>query len=81
MFDIIEGMENDRVNVKRLIAANIKKYRTKAGLTQEVAAEKADLSLNYWQRLEMTSQKDIPSIPTLIKIARVLHTDLKSLIS
>ncbi len=70
-------MEENKKAVKHLIAGNIKKYRAKAGLTQEQAAEKADLSLNYWQRLEMISQKDIPSIPTLNKIAKILRTNLK----
>ena len=63
--------------LKNLIAGNIKKYRAQAKLTQEQASEKAGLSLNYWQRLEMLSQKDIPSIPTLAIIAKVLHADLK----
>ena len=70
-------MDDSRKAIKRLIANNIKKYRAKAKLTQEEASEKADLSLNYWQRIEMISQKDIPSIPTLAKISKVLQVSLK----
>lgn len=70
-------MEKDeRKALKQLIVANIKKYRAKANLTQEEAAEKAGLSLNYWQRLEMVSQEGLPSIPTLAKIAKVLNARL-----
>ena len=74
-------MENNQSRIKRLVAGNMKKYRAKAGWTQEEAAEKAGLSLNYWQRLEMISQKDLPSLPTLSTIAKVLNVNLRDLLS
>ena len=73
-------MENDKLKIKSLVAKNMKKYRAKAGRTQEEAAEKAGLSLNYWQRLEMISQKDLPSLPTLFTIAKVLNVNLRDLL-
>ncbi len=58
--------------IKGILARNMKKYRTASGLTQEQAAEKADITVKYWQRLEMTSQIDLPSLPVLFKVAKAL---------
>ena len=60
-------------NIKEILVKNIKKYRTKQGLTQEQAAEKAGITGKYWQRLEMTSQIDLPSLSVLFKIAEALQ--------
>ena len=57
-----------------MLVGNIKKYRKKANLTQEEAAEKSEITGKYWQRLEMTSQIDLPSIQILFKIAKALNT-------
>jgi len=65
-------MGNDTEEIKRILVKNTKKYRTRLGLTQEQAAEKAEITVKYWQRLEMTSQIDLPSLPALFKIAKVL---------
>lgn len=65
---------NDRKKLKSVLVGNIKKYRLKLGLTQEEAAERADITGKYWQRLEMTSQIDLPSLPVLLKIAKALQT-------
>lgn len=74
-------MDKDTALIKRIIAQNIRKYRAKANLTQEKVAELTDLSLNFYQRLELVSQKDTPSIATLFKIAKVLRVDPASLIT
>lgn len=58
--------------IKSILVKNIKKYRNKQGLTQEQAAEKAGITGKYWQRLEMTSQIDLPSLNVLFKIAEAL---------
>ncbi len=73
-------MEQSEKAIKTILSKNLKKYRAKLGLTQEQASEKADLSLNYWQRLEMVSQRVMPSIPTLFKLAKVLNCKPKSLL-
>ena len=49
-------------------------------LTQEQAAEKADITTKYWQRLEMVSQVDLPSLPILFKMAKVLEVKASDLI-
>jgi transcriptional regulator with XRE-family HTH domain len=66
-------MPNERRDIKAIIVRNIKKYRSKQRLTQEQAAELAGFTAKYWQRLEMTSQVDLPSLPVLFKIAEVLN--------
>ena len=73
-------MEPNEKVIKTILSRNLKKYRMKLGLTQEEASEKADLSLNYWQRLEMISQRVMPSIPTLFKLAKVLNCKAKNLL-
>ena len=62
-------MKSGRAAIKNVLAGNIKKYRARLKLTQEQASEKADIPLKYWQRLEMQSQVDLPSLPKLFKIA------------
>ena len=74
-------MDHKHKAIKTILSRNIKKHRAKLGFTQEQAAEKADVTLNYWQRLEMISQVVMPSIPTLFKIAEVLHCKPKDLLS
>ncbi|MBI5308554.1 MAG: helix-turn-helix transcriptional regulator [Planctomycetes bacterium] len=58
--------------IKRILARNLKKRRSQLDLTQEQAAEKVNITAKYWQRLEMTSQVDLPSLPTLFKISKAL---------
>jgi transcriptional regulator with XRE-family HTH domain len=64
--------QTDSSSAKHIIATNIKKYRGKLRLTQDRASEKAGLTVAYWQRLELLSQSDLPSIPALFKIAKAL---------
>ena len=42
-------------------------------MTQEQAAERAEITTPYWQRLELVSQTDLPSLPTIFKIAKALY--------
>lgn len=73
-------MDQETKRVKTILVTNVKKYRDKAGLTQEQAAEKAGITVKYWQRLEMASQKDFPSFPMLSRIAETLNTDMNNLL-
>lgn len=66
-------MRTETATIKKILVKNIKKYRTRLTLTQEEAAEKADITTKYWQRLEMDSQIDLPSLPVLFRIAKVLE--------
>jgi transcriptional regulator with XRE-family HTH domain len=61
------------MKIKNMIATNIRKYRKKRRMTQEQAAERAEITSAYWQRLELISQPDLPSIHTIFKIAKALN--------
>lgn len=52
------------------IGANIKKYRTEKGISQEKLAEMIDVSCNYVSILERGEKT--PSLPTLVSIANSL---------
>ena len=66
-------MEYDQKEIKRVLVKNIKKFRVRIHLTQEQAAERANITTKYWQRLEMDSQIDLPSLPALFEIAKALE--------
>ncbi len=74
------GMRHKHVNIKGILARNMKKYRGKLKLTQEQAAERADIGVNYWQRMEMLSQSDLPSLPMLFKISKGLDVEAHQLL-
>jgi len=61
------------MKIKIIVAANIRKYRKKRHMTQEQAAERAEITVAYWQRLELVSQTDLPSLTTVFKIAKALN--------
>ena len=61
------------MKIKNMIATNIRKYRKKRRMTQEQAAERAEITSAYWQRLELVSQSDLPSVHTIFKIAKALN--------
>jgi len=65
-------MDQDYRKLKNIIASNIRRYRLRLALTQEEAAEKAGITDKFWQRIELHSQIDVPSIFTLTKIAAAL---------
>jgi len=52
------------------IAAKLKKTRLEKGMTQYDVAEKADLSTNYYARIERAEVT--PSIETLEKLVKAL---------
>ena len=72
-------MTNEKLKLKQTIARNMKKCRARLHLTQEQAAERADLTVKYWQRLEMISQSDLPSLPALARIAEALSIKIHQL--
>jgi transcriptional regulator with XRE-family HTH domain len=61
-------------NDRRVIGANILKYRKEIGWTQERLASELDITNEYLCRLE--KGKTFPSIKLLEKVARVLHHNL-----
>ena len=61
------------VNIREVLAANIKENRRKKGLTQEKLAEMADISLNYLAILELA--RKFPSGEMLERLAKVLEIE------
>ncbi|MBF0595755.1 MAG: helix-turn-helix transcriptional regulator [Candidatus Omnitrophica bacterium] len=73
-------MQNSR-GIKKILVTNIKKYRARRKLTQEQAAKLAGITAKYWQRLEMTSQTDLPSLKVIFKVADALKINPSKLIA
>ena len=55
----------------RILAANLRKVRLAAGLTQEGLARKAGITGSYYARLERGEY--LPSLNTLCKIAKAMR--------
>ena len=64
--------------VRRRVAANIKRCRQRAGLTQESMAKQLDVSLRYVSMLEQNARN--LSIESLAKIATCLNIDIAELV-
>lgn len=62
-----------------IIRHNIKRYREKAGLTQQQLADRTGLSMNYIAKIESTKMQRSFTIATLGKIAEALNVDIKDL--
>jgi len=64
---------------KTAIAENIKKYRNKLGISQDVLSKRADLAFHTIAKIEAGSTPD-PRIETVKKIADALGITLNDLI-
>jgi len=58
-------------STETLLKTNIKKYREKAGLTQEQLSELAGISPDYLSEIERG--KKVPSMKRFFKIAKALN--------
>ncbi|MCL1963543.1 MAG: helix-turn-helix domain-containing protein [Firmicutes bacterium] len=63
----------------KIIGKRIKKARIASGLTQEVLAEKIDVSTNYMTRVENGYEK--PNLTLLAKISVAAHISLPALLT
>jgi len=61
-------------DIKKVVARNIRKYRTLSGITQEQLAIDCDRSYEFIRRLESTEAKEGISLDLLYKISVVLET-------
>lgn len=59
------------------LGINIKKYRDRANLTQQMLADKIDKSLNFVGKIEVAFSK--PSLDTVIDIADALGVSVSEL--
>lgn len=67
----------ERMNVKKILGDNIKKYRKKAGFTQDEFAEKLDISPKHLSNIEI-GQKFI-SAQLLEKVSEILKVSPSTL--
>jgi transcriptional regulator with XRE-family HTH domain len=67
------------VDIKEILAANIKENRRKMGLTQEKLSEKANMSLHYLAILELA--RKFPSGEMLERLAEALEIEPHELFS
>lgn len=58
------------MNPSHKIGKNLKKARLNAKMTQKQVAEKADLHVNYYARIERDEES--PSLDVLKKLAKIL---------
>ncbi len=59
------------------IGQNLKKSRKKLGLTQVEVAEKAEININYYARLERGEvTASLKTLKTLLKILKVKSKDI-----
>ena len=63
----------------RIIGNRIKRYRKKAGLTQEKLAEKLDISVSFQSRLERGAAKI--SLEKLVQTAEFINVSISQLIT
>lgn len=74
------GKANKRNNdIYDIIAANIKKNRKKANLTQAELADLTEYSHEFIRRIEAPNAKKYFSVDTLVQIARALNIKMEDL--
>ncbi|MDR1867654.1 MAG: helix-turn-helix transcriptional regulator [Treponema sp.] len=66
------------IDIKEILAVNLKEYRRKKGLTQEKLSEKADMSLHYLAMLELG--RKFPSGEMLERLANALDIEPHQLV-
>ncbi len=62
---------------RRLFAKRLRSIRKRTKLTLETAAERANLSGNYWGEVERN--KKVPSLDTIVAMAGALSVSIESL--
>jgi transcriptional regulator with XRE-family HTH domain len=67
----------DVVATAKRIGETIRELRAERELTQEAAAESAELSAKHWQDLE--AGRSNPTLSSLVAVARALHVSLSQL--
>ena len=67
-------------DVHEIIAANIKKYRKKAKITQAELAERTHFSHEFIRRIEAPNGKKYFSLDTLVQISKALDINLEDLV-
>lgn len=72
-------MNNNEFDLYEAIAANIKKYRKEANITQAELSERVGVSHEFIRRIESKKGTKTFSVDTLYKISLALEIDIKEL--
>ena len=72
-------MNNNEFDLYEAIAANIKKYRKEANITQAELSERVGVSHEFIRRIESNKGTKTFSVDTLYKISLALEIDIKKL--
>lgn len=73
-------MQNKELTVEyNIFCQNVKYYRKLCHFTQEVLAEKADLSISYIKQIESGMEFKNVSLTTMLKIAKALNVHVRDL--
>ena len=65
------------MDIKNVIAQNVKRYRKEAGLTQLKASEITGISHIYWNHIE--KERVLPSIPTLKRMCDTINVEMSKI--
>ena len=75
---MVYNKKMNRQELNKNIADNIRQYRAKLRISQEILAEKAQISHQYVYKLE--NERIKPSVEYLLKIAEALDVTLNDLV-
>ena len=69
----------DLINQYSVFSRNIKHYRKKKAMTQEMLAEKADLSISYIKQIESGNEFKNVSLTSMLKLSKALDITIRDL--
>ena len=68
------------INKYTIFSNNIRYYRRKKGLTQEMLAEKAELSISYIKQIESCKEYKNVTLTSILKLSKALDIPVNELI-
>ena len=69
----------DMVSQYTVFSNNIKTYRKKRGFTQEVLAEKSELSISYIKQIESCKEYKNLTLTSILKLSKALEVPVNQL--
>lgn len=79
MADYRVQMTKEEKLIVQSFAGNVRRFREALGISQEKLAERADLHRTYMGAIERSEK--IPSLVTVVKLAKALNVDISELIT
>ena len=67
------------INQYTIFSNNIRYYRRKKGLTQEMLAEKAELSISYIKQIESCKEYKNVTLTSILKLSKALDIPVNEL--